>query len=136
MVALDLFQRLMPVCVLAGPDPGFQVPRRKPLFAKLESNAGAANFMPDVIAKTTYDTDLSGRHFHAELTGFVTGAHASVLPRGSASFNSHFAVGGGGQIAMNYELVPNKLVVLANAFLERRWCSLLGRNGTGTRRSP
>src|SRR5271156_6502620 len=80
------------------------------------ANAGAANLMPDIIAKTTYDTDLSGRHFHAELTGFFTGAHASVMPNGSTSFNSHHAFGGGGQIATNYELVRNKLVVLANAF--------------------
>jgi hypothetical protein len=80
------------------------------------ANAGAANLMPDIIAKTTYDTGLSGRHFHAELTGFLTGAHASVTPSGSTSFNSHSAFGGGGQIAMNYELLPNKLVLLANAF--------------------
>ena len=80
------------------------------------ANAGAANLMPDIIVKTTYDTDLSRRHFHAELTGFLTAAHASVMPSGSTVFNSHSAVGGGGQIAMNYELVPNKLVVLANVF--------------------
>jgi hypothetical protein len=80
------------------------------------ANAGAANLMPDIIAKTTYDKDLAGRHFHAELTGFFTGAHASVLPTGSTLFNSHKAFGGGGQVAMNYELVPNKLVVLANVF--------------------
>jgi hypothetical protein len=80
------------------------------------ANAGAANLMPDIIAKTTYDTALSGRHFHAELTGFLTGAHASVLPAGSTLFNSHKAFGGGGQVAMNYELLPNKLVALANVF--------------------
>jgi hypothetical protein len=80
------------------------------------ANAGAANLMPDVIAKTTYDTRLSGRHFHAEATGFVTGAHASVMPIGSTSFRTHTAFGGGGEVAMNYELVPNKLVVLANGF--------------------
>jgi hypothetical protein len=80
------------------------------------ANAGAANLMPDIIAKTTYDTDLSGRHFHAELTGFVTGAHASVMPSGSTAFQSHSVVGGGGQIAANYELVRNKLVVLASVF--------------------
>jgi hypothetical protein len=80
------------------------------------ANAGAANLMPDIIAKTTYDTNLSGRHFHAELTGFLTGAHASVLPTDSTLFNSHKAFGGGGQVAMNYELLPNKLVVLANVF--------------------
>jgi hypothetical protein len=80
------------------------------------ANAGAANLMPDIIAKTTYDKDLAGRHFHAELTGFFTGAHASVQPAGSTLFNSHKAFGGGGQVAMNYELLPNKLVVLANVF--------------------
>ena len=81
------------------------------------ANAGAANLMPDIIAKTTYDTQLSGRHFHAELTGFLTGCArigaCPVVPLGS---NSHSAFGGGGQFATNYELVPNKLVVLANAF--------------------
>ena len=80
------------------------------------ANAGAANLMPDILAKSTYDTNLSGRHFHAELTGFLTGAHASVMPKGSTAFNSHNAYGGGGQIAANYELVPDKLVVLANVF--------------------
>jgi hypothetical protein len=80
------------------------------------ANAGAANLMPDIIAKTAYDTERLGRHFHAELTGFFTGAHASVMPSGSTLFKSHSAFGGGGQIAANYELVPNKLVVLANVF--------------------
>jgi hypothetical protein len=80
------------------------------------ANAGAANLMPDIIAKTTYDTSLLGRHFHAELAGVFTGVHASVLPTGSTVFNSHKAFGGGGQVAMNYELIPNKLVVLANVF--------------------
>ena len=80
------------------------------------ANAGAANLMPDILAKTTYDTKLSGRHFHAELTGFLTGAHASVMPTGSTAFHSRTAYGGGGQVATNYELVPNKLVFLANGF--------------------
>src|SRR6202044_2627954 len=80
------------------------------------ANAGAANLMPDIIAKTTYDANLSARHFHAELTGFFTGAHAWVTPIGSASFDTHKAFGGGGQFATNYELIPNKLVVLANVF--------------------
>jgi hypothetical protein len=80
------------------------------------ANAGAANLMPDILGKTTYDTKLSGRHFHAELTGFLTGAHASVTPTGSTAFHTRTTYGGGGQGAMNYELVPNKLVFLANAF--------------------
>jgi hypothetical protein len=80
------------------------------------ANAGAANLMPDILAKTTYDTNLLGRHFHVEAAGFFTGAHASVLPTGSTDFRSRTAYGGGGTIAGNYELLPNKLVFLANAF--------------------
>ncbi|MGA8406956.1 MAG: hypothetical protein WB680_07235 [Candidatus Acidiferrales bacterium] len=80
------------------------------------ANAGAANLMPDILAKTTYDTNLFDRHFHVEATGFFTGAHASVLPAGSTDFRSRAAFGGGGAVAGNYELLPNKLVFLANAF--------------------
>lgn len=36
------------------------------------ANTGAADLMPDILAKTTYDTNLGARHFHAELTGFKT----------------------------------------------------------------
>jgi len=80
------------------------------------ANAGAANLMPDIIAKTTYDTNLAARHFHAELTGVFTGAQASVMPIGSSVFKTHKSFGGGGQFATNYELIPNKLVLLANVF--------------------
>jgi hypothetical protein len=80
------------------------------------ANAGAANLLPDVISKTAYDTNLAARHFHAELAGFLTGAHASVMPSGSTFFKMHAAFGGGGQFATNYEVLPNKLVFLANAF--------------------
>lgn len=80
------------------------------------ANAGAADLMPDILAKTTYDTKLGARHLHAELTGFFTGAHASVTPVGSNEFKTHTSFGGGGQFATNYDLIPNKLVVLANVF--------------------
>lgn len=80
------------------------------------ANAGAANLMPDILSKTTYDTNLLGRHFHAEAAGFLTGAHASVLPTGSTAFRLRTTFGGGGTVAGNYELLPNKLVFLANAF--------------------
>ena len=79
------------------------------------SQIGAANAFPDILSKITYDHNLSGRHFHAEAVGLVTGAHASVKPIGEDSFKRHLAVGGGGQIAANYELLP-KLTLLANAF--------------------
>jgi hypothetical protein len=80
------------------------------------SNAGAANLMPDFLAKTTYDTNILARHFHTELTGLLTGAHASAMSVGSTSFDSHSVIGGGGEVATNFDLVPNKLTFLANAF--------------------
>ncbi len=80
------------------------------------NNPGAANLMPDILSKVTYDRNFSCRHFHAELTGLATGAHATVMPVGSTTFRTHSVFGGGGEIAANYELVPKKLVVLANAF--------------------
>ena len=79
------------------------------------ANAGAANLMPDILSKVTYDRDFSGRHFHAEVTGLFTGAQGTVMPVGSTSFNKHNTFGGGGQIAANYELRP-KLLFLGNAF--------------------
>jgi len=79
------------------------------------SQIGAANAFPDILSKVTYDRDFSGRHFHAEAAGFVTGAHATVKPVGEGSFKQHLAVGGGGQFAANYELLP-KLVLLGNIF--------------------
>jgi len=80
------------------------------------ANAGAANLMPDIIAKTTYDKYVGARHFHAELAGLFTGAHASVTPVGSISLNRHTAFGGGGEFAANYELLPDRLLFLANVF--------------------
>jgi len=79
------------------------------------SQIGAANAFPDILSKVTYDHNLSGRHFHAEAVGLVTGAHATVKPVGEDSFKQHSAVGGGGEFAANYELLP-KLVLLGNIF--------------------
>lgn len=79
------------------------------------SQPGAANPFPDILSKITYDRDFSSRHLHAEVTGLFTGAHASVKPIGASYFTTHRAVGGGGQIAANYELLP-KLTLLANAY--------------------
>src|SRR5258708_1798020 len=80
------------------------------------SQSGAANAFPDVLSKATYDNEFAHRHFHAEVTGLFTGAHATAMPLGSTSFKTHTTVGGGGQIAANYEFVRDKLVLLANGF--------------------
>src|SRR5262249_16247632 len=61
------------------------------------------------------DTNIAGRHFHAEVTGLVTGAHVSVMPIGGKSFQSQPTVGFGGQIATNYEFFRN-FRFLANGF--------------------
>ena len=80
------------------------------------AQSGAANAFPDVLSKVTYDNEFARRHFHAEVTGLFTGVHASAMPVGSTSFKTHTTVGGGGQIATNYELLRDKLVFLANVF--------------------
>ena len=58
------------------------------------SQSGAANPFPDILSKVTYDTTKSSRHFHAEFTGFFTGAHASVKPIGESSYTTHGACRG------------------------------------------
>jgi hypothetical protein len=88
------------------------------ISSEFDNNAqiGAPNFFPDILSKVTHDRNVAGRHLHGEVVGLLTGAHASVKPLGQTTFQTRSAVGGGGQIAGNYELVPNKLVLLANAF--------------------
>jgi hypothetical protein len=80
------------------------------------AQVGAANAFPDILSKITYDNKIAGRHLHAEVTGLFNGAHASAAPGTSTAFQTHTTVGGGGQIAANYELMRDKLVILANAF--------------------
>ena len=76
---------------------------------------GAPNLMPDLLTKIAYDNEFGGRHFHLDATGLVTGARASVIPVGGTSFASHSDVGGGGQIAANYQVLRN-LLFLVNAY--------------------
>jgi hypothetical protein len=85
---------------------------------QFDNNAqiGTPNFFPDLHAKTAYDNAFLGRHFHGELVGFFTGAHARAQPAGETFFRSRNVYGGGGSIAANYELSPHKLVLLADAF--------------------
>jgi len=79
------------------------------------SQIGAPNLFPDIISKIAYDTALGARHFHFEITGLLTGVRAGITPVGGKSFSSNSVVGGGGQIALNYELRHN-LLFLANGF--------------------
>ena len=76
---------------------------------------GAPNLFPDILSKIAYDRDVAGKHLHLEATGLLTGARATGLPVGGTSFSSHSTVGGGGDIATNFELFRN-FTLLANAF--------------------
>jgi len=46
---------------------------------------------------------------HLETVGLITGARSSVIPLGEKSYSSSSTVGGGGQIAGNYEFFHNFL---------------------------
>lgn len=74
------------------------------------------NVVPDLIPKITYDTTMSGRHFHAEAVGLLTTVKTVTLPPvAGATFVGKSATGGGGGAAMNFEIVHN-FRFLANAF--------------------
>ncbi len=87
------------------------------LSSQFDNNAqvGAPNLFPDILAKIAYDTEIGGRHLHLEGTGLVTGVRAGVFPAPGAPFSKHSAVGGGGDLAANYTLFHN-FVLLGNAF--------------------
>jgi hypothetical protein len=77
------------------------------------NNAGAPNMHPDVISKVAYDTDLGGKHFHAEAAGLLTSVKITDLSGGA--FVSHTKTGAGAEAAVNLEVVKN-LRFVANAF--------------------
>lgn len=73
------------------------------------------NVVPDLIPKITYDTEMGGRHFHAEAVGLLTTVRtATLLPVTGATFTHNSVTGGGGGAAMNFELFHN-FRFLANA---------------------
>jgi hypothetical protein len=76
-------------------------------------NAGIPNLSPDVIPKIAYDTNLAGRHFHAEAAGLLTTAKVAVEPTGTSRFATHTTVGGGVEAAANFELFK-RFRLLAN----------------------
>jgi hypothetical protein len=75
---------------------------------------GTPNLHPDIIPKVTYDTDFSGKHFHAEVAGLLTGIKTTNTIVGG-SFVSHTKEGEGVSAAVNYEFVKNVRFV-ANGF--------------------
>jgi hypothetical protein len=87
------------------------------LSSQFDNNAqvGVPNLFPDILAKVAYDTEIRGRHLHLEATGLVTGVRAGIFPGAGQPFSSHSAVGGGGDLAANFTLFHN-FVLLGNAF--------------------
>jgi len=74
------------------------------------------NLFPDIIPKVAYDNTFSGRHFHFEAAGLVTGVKITDLPIVlNSTFTHHTAVGGGVESAINVDISP-KFRVLANGF--------------------
>jgi hypothetical protein len=74
------------------------------------------NLHPDVIPKISYDTDMGGKHFHAEVAGLLTSVKVTNIPTVlGATFVSHTKTGGGGEAAVNLELVKN-FRILASGF--------------------
>ena len=72
------------------------------------------NVAPDILSKVAYDTDLAGKHFHAELVGLFTAVKTTIQPTAGANFQSNSTIGGGFGGAFNVELFRN-FRVLANA---------------------
>jgi hypothetical protein len=66
------------------------------------ANTTTPNLHPDIIPKIAYDTDLGGKHFHAEVAGLLTSVKALANPAGGESST---APGGGVSTSLNYEVV-------------------------------
>jgi hypothetical protein len=71
------------------------------------------NLHPDIIPKIAYDTDVSGKHFHLEAAGLLTGLKITNLSAGT--FVKHTKEGAGLEGAVNLEIFKNFRVV-ANGF--------------------
>jgi hypothetical protein len=71
------------------------------------------NLHPDIIPKIAYDTTMSGKHFHVEAAGLLTGLKITDLVAGS--FVKHTKEGAGVEAATNLEVFKNFHFV-ANGF--------------------
>ncbi|HLJ91231.1 MAG TPA: hypothetical protein VKZ53_30820 [Candidatus Angelobacter sp.] len=81
------------------------------------ANPNIANLHPDIIPKIAYDTDMSGKHFHAEVAGLVTSVKIATTLNGTpGTFNTHSKTGGGVSSAINWEFLKG-IRFVANGFL-------------------
>ena len=85
------------------------------LAGQIDQGAGNAvpNLHPDIIPKIAYDTNVNGKHFHAEAAGLLTGIKITDLVAGT--FTHHTKEGGGVEAAVNLEVFKNFHLV-SNAF--------------------
>lgn len=85
-------------------------------FDPNNANNTTPNVAPDIIPKIAYDTDMGGRHFHAEAWGLITTVKTTTLaPVAGSTFQGNAKVGASGGAAMNFDIVHN-FRFLANAF--------------------
>lgn len=95
----------------------FPVSFNAQLATQIDSAAGGTstpNLMPDLIPKVAYDTDFSGRHFHFEVAGLISGFKITDKTA-AGNFTTHRAVGGGVSSAFNIDIAP-KLRFVTNGF--------------------
>ncbi|HLW55529.1 MAG TPA: hypothetical protein VKW06_22060 [Candidatus Angelobacter sp.] len=75
-------------------------------FAPNNTTNTVPNAFPDLIPKIAYDTDFSGRHFHAEALGLLTTVKVNTL-KAAGTFQLNSKTGGSVGGAMNFELLHN-----------------------------
>jgi hypothetical protein len=77
--------------------------------------AGIPNAAPDFVTKLAWDGDPAGRHFHFELGGLLSTVKITNLPTTvGATFVHHAKMGGAVQTALNWELVPKRVRLVAD----------------------
>ena len=72
----------------------------------------APNVSPDFVSKLSWDSDPAGRHFHFELGGLLS--TVKITDIFTTNFVHHAKMGGAVQTAVNWELVPKKLRLVAD----------------------
>jgi uncharacterized coiled-coil protein SlyX len=74
------------------------------------------NWFPDIIAKAAYDGHAGDKLMHVEIAGLVSGFKNYILPSTlAAAAGSHTAIGFGGEVNANLQIVKN-VHLIANTF--------------------
>ena len=81
--------------------------------ASATTNTSVPNLHPDIIVKTSYDTQFRDHPFHIEVAGLLRSLR--VLNTLATPSRTDTIIGGGGSINLNFQLVKN-LTVVASSF--------------------